>query len=62
MPPADPRPTFEVWMNQLRAVVAANWGCGIAATLDTESWRGYYDDGFSPEDAFAEDNSYGDDC
>ena len=31
---------------------------GVVANTGTDSWRGYYDMGYSPEDALAEDQSY----
>lgn len=44
---------YDKWLTALRAVFA----CEVC--LCSESWRDYYEDGMTPEEAFAEDMSHG---
>lgn len=45
---------FEDWLRQLSDITG-----NPLSNLDAEAWRPYYDDGFSPEEAFAEDCTNG---
>ena len=49
---------FSDWIVQLNAVAASNGNVGYVQTGNEDSWRGYFDDGRSPEDAYQEDCSY----
>ena len=56
--------TFEDWLVRLAAAFAIKApleGAGYVNDCGVESWRDYYEDGFSPEDAADEDMSYWDD-
>jgi hypothetical protein len=52
--------TFEQWLAQLDEVARASFGFDGPITDDTgaECWRSYYEDGYTPRDALAEDQSY----
>ena len=51
--------TFEEWCKQLDAVVMSYHPDTPSYTKDTgeDCWRGYYDDGYTPEEAYREDCS-----
>lgn len=51
---------FALWINALKGVIAKTWGWTEQQFdgFDAEAWRGYFNDGMSPEDAFVEDCSY----
>lgn len=54
--------SWEDWAAKLVAAVGDRYGPrGALDECGEESWRGYYDDGYSAEDAAAEDLSYADD-
>ena len=63
-------PTFEAWIADLEIIMdeyAAEYGGGrpygdgtLAEMTGLESWRGYYDDAYSPREAFEEDQTYWD--
>ncbi len=47
---------FDKWLKELDAVAAKNGQEGsLSEQTGKDCWRGYYDDGFSPLDAFIED-------
>lgn len=58
----QPTPTFEAWCRALDDHARSVWGVDWSITESTgvDCWRSYYDSGGTPEDAFAEDCSYGD--
>lgn len=50
----NPEAAFEKWFAELKALATkADWPIG-----DAESWRGYFDDEYSPRDALKEDIGY----
>lgn len=52
--------TFEEWIENLKQVALSQYDFtdkGIA-TIDWPAYRNYYDDGYTPEEAMAEDMSY----
>lgn len=51
---------FKGWLKKLDEV-AKSYGHTTSYTEDTgaDCWRGYFDDGLSPEDAYQEDCSHG---
>jgi len=62
--------TFEEWITALELVMD-DWGAkndgrpygsgSLAETTGLDCWRGYYNDGYSPRDAFSEDQTYWED-
>lgn len=50
---------FDEWFAQLK-VEMAKGGHPYANTEDQECWRCYWEEGYSPADALAEDASYAD--
>lgn len=61
--------TFEAWIADLEKIMddwkakhgERPYGDGtLAATTGLECWQGYYDDAYSPQAAFSEDQSYWD--
>lgn len=62
--------TFEAWIADLEIIMdefASEYGGGrpygdgtLAETTGLECWRGYYDGGYSPREAFDEDQTYWD--
>lgn len=62
--------TFESWIADLEKIMD-DWGAKhdgrpygdgpLAETTGLKAWRGYYDDGYSPQDAFSEDQTYWED-
>lgn len=53
---------FKDWMDDLVVCLMKDGGMGPAQAkdyaADQEAWRGYYDDGYLPDDAVSEDMSY----
>lgn len=51
---------FDKWLAELDKVALKNGHTSsYVEGTGKDCWQGYFDDGFSPEDAFAEDASYG---
>jgi hypothetical protein len=53
--------SFEQWCEQLDRLGASEphrYGPTPVANCGADSWRDYYDGGYSPEDAWAEDGTY----
>lgn len=59
-----PDVTFEEWCDELNKLSAAEpnrYGEGdLIKICGAECWRQYYDDGYSPQDAWDEDGTYAD--
>ncbi len=52
--------SFDNWLTQLDAVALKNgYTKGIVETAGEECWREYYDEGYSAEEAFIEDETHG---
>lgn len=50
---------FEQWLAGLdHAALTAGFRCRMVAGTGAECWRDYYDDGYTPRDALAEDLSH----
>jgi len=52
--------TFEDWCAQLSVLSAAEphrYGPDAVESCGAEAWRDYFDNGYSPEDAWAEDGT-----
>lgn len=49
--------TFQAWLSELRALPSAV-EFGYDGSEGDECWQGYYDGGYRPVDALAEDLSY----
>lgn len=49
---------FADWIKNLNVVAAGYGNVGYVQPGNEDSWRGYFDDGYSPEDAYQEDCSY----
>ena len=52
--------SFDEWFVQLKKVLTEKYGFHEDVKLDESSWKVWYDDGYSPEAAAAEDVSYAD--
>lgn len=50
---------FQEWLKQLDAYAAKYGNKDYVKSTGDDCWRGYFDDGHSPEDAYQEDCSYG---
>lgn len=50
--------TFKEWLVALDAEAAKYANIGYVAVTGEDCWRGYYEDGYSREDAYREDGSY----
>lgn len=54
--------TFDKWLTDLRAVIIADTAYGAPADYIEQTgrdcWRDYYEDDFTPEDAWASDKSH----
>ena len=53
--------TFEEWcaaLNKLAAAEPHRYGPDAVANCGADAWRGYYDVGATPAQAWAEDGSY----
>lgn len=51
--------TFDEWLAELDARGGDRYGAGkVSENTGAECWRGYFDDGYSPQDALDEDWSY----
>lgn len=56
-------PEFRAWLDELNAVAKAAGYAGADTFWQdggADAWRDYFNDDYSPEDAFTEDASYGD--
>lgn len=49
---------FAEWIKKLNAVAAGYGNHGYVEAGNEDSWRRYFDDGYSPENAYQEDCSY----
>jgi len=53
--------TFDAWCSRLRELGTAEplrYGPDPIEACGPECWRNYYDDGYTPESAWAEDGAY----
>jgi hypothetical protein len=56
-----PNETWDVWCAELVRLGGDRYGPrGVIVECGADCWRGYYDDGYGPDDALAEDASYAD--
>ena len=56
---AEAEQDFEAWMRALREHVARQWPSADADYLQPDRWRDYFDQGFTPGQALAEDQGHG---
>lgn len=49
---------FKIWLSQLDAVAASYANIGYVQSTGEDCWRSYFEDGYSPEEAYQEDCSY----
>ncbi len=50
---------FEKWLSDLSAIFAEEWGAtDYVESTGHESWVCYWEDGYSPQQAFEEEASY----
>lgn len=50
---------FEKWLSDLSAVFAEKWGApDYIETTGREAWVCYWEDGYTPHEAFNEEASY----
>jgi hypothetical protein len=56
---ADEQQSFETWMQALREHLRRQWPDAGEDYLGPERWRGYFDQGFTPEQALAEEQGFG---
>ncbi|MFT9070894.1 MAG: hypothetical protein ABF446_11435 [Acetobacter orientalis] len=50
---------FEKWLSDLNAIFAEEWDApDYVESTGQESWVGYWEDGYSPREAFNEEASY----
>jgi hypothetical protein len=56
---AEDEQSFEAWMRALREHAKRQWPEAGEDDLGPERWRGYFDQGFTPEQALAEEQGFG---
>ncbi len=56
---AEDEHSFETWMRALREHLTRQWPEAGEDYLAPDRWRSYFDQGFTPEQALAEEQSHG---
>ena len=52
--------SFTDWLDQLKALYVKEFGVNFDTNIDQCHFYQYYEDDFSPQEAFLDDLSYGD--